>query len=221
MLTAYPPNYDAPNGPGKNAETRATLLVPWKFGPDGILRQKGRLVRSGYTYKVHDNDNLPCLLYAGGFNFFHSSMLLDCPYDHKLHGLFFGEEISMAVRLYTHGYSLFSPPETVCYHQWKRNPLRTSNSSGTNDMQSDARREASLKIVRMQLRGETGSGLGTNRTTKQFSVELGANFDRLTLSEDSKNGMLHADAFDVEQHSQLEHGDMNSVLKLVDEFMNC
>jgi len=100
VLTAYPPNYNPPHGPGANAETRASLLVPWKFGEeDGMLRQKGRLLRSKYPFKnvtgINTNDNIPCLLFAGGFNFSHSTMLDDCPYDHKLHDLFFGEELSM------------------------------------------------------------------------------------------------------------------------------
>lgn len=49
LLTVYPPNYDAPDGPGPNAETRWTVLVPWKLGVDKMLRQKGRLLRSSYT----------------------------------------------------------------------------------------------------------------------------------------------------------------------------
>ncbi|KAL3790475.1 hypothetical protein HJC23_012031, partial [Cyclotella cryptica] len=203
VLTAYPPNYDAPDGPGPNAETRGTVLVPWKFDADGMLRQKGRLLRSDYTDNDlanagnDSNDNIPCLLFAGGFNFFHSNLLDCCPYDHKLHGLFFGEEISMALRLYTHGYDLFSPPLTVCYHQWKRNPRRTRDFS---DMSEDdqnrlaSQREASLEVVRMQLRG-LGRGLGRHRSALQFRDELGVDFDKCSLLPDCENGKLSAEAF--------------------------
>ena len=132
VLTTYPPNYDPPHGPGPHAEARGTIIVPWKFdSKDGMLRQKSRLMNPQSSSR-QDNNNIPCLLFAGGFNFFQSSKLLElCPYDGKLHGLFFGEEISMAVRLFTHGTDLYAPPETVCYHMWKRNPLRKKQGASS------------------------------------------------------------------------------------------
>jgi [Skp1-protein]-hydroxyproline N-acetylglucosaminyltransferase len=51
----------------------------------------------------------PCRLYAAGFNLGPARMLMDCPYtyDSQLHYLFFGEELSMAVRLYMAGYDMY------------------------------------------------------------------------------------------------------------------
>lgn len=205
VLTTYPPNYDPPHGPGPHAETRGTILVPWKFHEkDGMLRQKGRLLvnRQRSANTKQDNSNTPCLLFAAGFNFFQSSLLELCPYDGKLHGLFFGEEISMAVRLFTNGVDLYAPPETVCYHKWKRNPLRkeqVAKSDNTADNAIDATdptrgREASLNVVRMQLRG-MGRGLGTVRTVKQFEEALGVDFESLELLEGCESAGLDDEAF--------------------------
>ncbi|KAL7534311.1 hypothetical protein ACHAXR_005790, partial [Thalassiosira sp. AJA248-18] len=229
VLTAYPPGYEPPNGPGSDAETRATILVPWKFGQeDGILRQKGRLLCPGYQHGLSDNGNIPCLLYAGGFNFFHSSLVDVCPYDSKLHGLFFGEEISMAVRLYTHGFDLYAPPHTVCYHLWKRNPLRAKKVDAS-DMAKQ--REDVLEVVRMQLRG-MGRGLGTIRSVEQFSKELGVDFDRGVLASGCEDAGLSEDRFvptaslstaageDAKTCNGLGNEDMSSVLKLVGQYMN-
>ena len=146
VLTAYPHGYTLPHC--LPDEERATLLVPWKFDDNGILRQKGRILSNDimvrkkcgdksnsdkddrldatsniFPQPKHQNKvskNIPCLLYAAGFNFSHSSVLDDCPYDSHLPFLFFGEELSMAVRLFTHGYDLFAPPTAVCYHLWSR-----------------------------------------------------------------------------------------------------
>ncbi|KAL9180802.1 hypothetical protein ACHAXT_011255 [Thalassiosira profunda] len=227
VLTAYPPGYEPPNGPGPDAETRATILVPWKFGDDGMLRQKGRLIDPAYQ-TGSGNDNIPCLLYAGGFNFFRSSLLDVCPYDAKLHGLFFGEEISLAVRLYTHGYDHFAPPETVCYHLWKRNPLRVRED---DDSVERKRREDALEVVQMQLRG-IGRGLGTERTVEQFCRDLGVNFEKKTLAPGCENGGLGKDAFistpslsantgggGAKDCTNLSGEDMNSMLKLVGQYM--
>jgi [Skp1-protein]-hydroxyproline N-acetylglucosaminyltransferase len=215
VLTTYPPNYDAPHGPGPDSETRATLLVPWKFGPDNMLRQKSRLL-SGYTSntQTQKNDNIPCLLFAGGFNFFHSSLLEDCPYD-KLHGLFFGEEISMAVRLFTHGYNLFSPPQTVAYHQWNRNPLRTSKP-----FLFESHREAALEVVRMQLRG-IGGGLGTRRSVTEFSKRLSVDFVQCKLGRDCEN-VRGADfvCTETKQVERFKSNDISQVLELVNQFIS-
>mmetsp|Transcript_11651 Transcript_11651/g.25530 ORF Transcript_11651/g.25530 Transcript_11651/m.25530 type:complete len:737 (+) Transcript_11651:75-2285(+) len=220
LLTSYPPGYEPPNGPGPNAETRATILVPWKFGGDGMLRQKGRLLRPDYQHDS-DNDNVPCLLYAGGFNFFHSSLLDICPYDSKLH-LFFGEEISMAVRLYTHGIDLYAPPQTVCYHFWKRNPLRVRDEN--NSVKVKQRGDA-LDVVRMQLRG-LGRGLGTFRSVEKFSEALGIDFYKQTLTPGCENAGLSDNVFvsppsdeKTKLCNDLTGEDMSSVLKLVCQFM--
>ncbi len=231
VLTAYPPGYELPCGPGQDAETRGTILVPWKFGEDGLLRQKGRLLRMEYTksdsFGEHYNDNIPCLLYAGGFNFFHSSLLDVCPYDRKLHGLFFGEEISMAVRLFTHGYDLFAPPESVCYHLWKRNPLRKEDELGSIHLRNLALgKKGAISVVRDQIRGK-GRGLGTIRSAEQFAQQLGVNFETLTFADGCENVNLDCDAFvspfldvsgDIASGIKLPKEDVSKVMALLMQY---
>ena len=204
------------------------MLVPWKFDNDGILRQKGRLLRSRCDVNVDDNtdmnDNIASFLFAAGFNFCHSSMLGICPYDHTLHGLFFGEEISMAVRLFTHGYDLYSPPETVCYHRWKRNPLRNRDINKDEQFQFDSQRHASIAVVKMQLQG-LGRGLGDCRSVTQFSQNLGVDFNNCCLSQGCEDGKLTPDAFvgsfllDTKKDC-LECSEMSNVLELVGQFIS-
>ena len=44
---------------------------------------------------------------------------MNVPYDPTLY--FLGEEITLAVRAYTHGYDLFHPSETIVWHEYTRN----------------------------------------------------------------------------------------------------
>mmetsp|Transcript_16014 Transcript_16014/g.29044 ORF Transcript_16014/g.29044 Transcript_16014/m.29044 type:complete len:148 (+) Transcript_16014:1126-1569(+) len=141
-------------------------------------------------------------------------------------GFFFGEEVSMAARLYTHGIDLYAPPQTICYHLWKRNPFRVSGKV--------KQREDSLQVVRMQLRG-MGRGLGTVRSMKQFWEELGVDFEKQTLAPGCENAGLSGDAFVyptslgrvVEDKAEACNGlieiplseDMSSILNLVGQFM--
>jgi hypothetical protein len=139
-------------------------------------------------------------LYAGGFNFGPARVVFDVPYDTMgLHHLFFGEELSMAVRLFTHGYDLYAPEETVCYHLWSRahrptNPLTVQAAATTATTTTATRmeerekrlRELSRAKVKEQLLGETAMvgahcGLGNARTAMAFAEHLGVDFGQHTF----------------------------------------
>jgi len=211
ILTAYPPAYvlDA-DGEAEfvNNETRGTILAPWKFS-DGMLRQKGRLLSSSGTSQpeLEDgiNDNVPCPLYAAGFNFSSSSVIKDCPYDATLHHLFFGEEMSMAVRLFTHGYDFFAPPQCVCYHKWTRDhrptiqgDTRSTEDETSKDKRDDSmaqqQRRRSLDVVFNQLRGNSHS-LGSIRTASEFASRVGVDFHDSIIHPGAEDCGLPSDAF--------------------------
>lgn len=70
VLTTYPAGYELPHKIPAG-ETRPTLLVPDGFGRDGMLRQTGRLlVRTA-------SEPLPSPLWASGFSFSGSALLLE------------------------------------------------------------------------------------------------------------------------------------------------
>lgn len=193
VLTTYPVGYTLPDI--IPTETRGTLLVPWKFDDKnkGILRQRGRLLSS-----LLPNAAIPCHLYAGGFNFAPAQVLKDVPYDQFLHELFFGEELSMAVRLYTHGYDLYAPPETVCFHLWSRSHRPTQIPD--EDPRKLESRRLSLAIVQKQLRGEkqciSSCGLGMIRTAAHFSEVLGVDFEQEIITRDDfEHGCLKPSNF--------------------------
>jgi [Skp1-protein]-hydroxyproline N-acetylglucosaminyltransferase len=198
VLTTYPVGYTLPNHIPN--ETRGTLLVPWKFDGTGLMRQRARLMNNNNTNDERGNmEAVACHLIAGGFSFAPaSSILQDVPYDPNLHQLFFGEELSLAVRLYTHGYDLYAPPESVCYHLWSRSHRPTQRPIADEERQQ---RERSLQVVRQQLRGEYNGndsryGLGSVRTTAQFAQALGVDFDRQSFTRDDvSNGGLSPDDF--------------------------
>eukprot|EP00978_Attheya_sp_CCMP212_P039876 scaffold211689_cov55-Attheya_sp.AAC.1 len=199
ILTTYPVGYTLPSGLPSGMETRGTLLVPWKFDTtNGMLRQNGRLLAHDEdTVASTHNDNIPCLLFAGGFNFGMKQMILDCPYDAQLPQLFFGEELSMAVRLYTHGYDLFAPPTSVCYHLWSRDHRPTfQEDTSTTKADKDRDRAHSLAVVKDQLMGSPNArGLGMERSAKDFASALGVNFEDCTIFPGAQDGGFHPTAF--------------------------
>lgn len=193
VLTAYPVGYQLPNDIPK--ETRGTLLVPWKFDEQGMLRQRGRLLQS-----TDSPSAIPCLLYAAGFNFGPASIIKDVPYDPSLNYLFFGEELSMAVRLYTHGYDLYAPSESAVFHLWSRahRPTLQSSKPVIAPEAVEEKRQASIKVVQQQLLGTSTSGvygLGNERTSKDFAKTLGVDFRNATISPDAPLGGMAPERF--------------------------
>lgn len=213
VLTAYPIGYSLPNNIPN--ETRGTYLVPWKFDENGILRQRGRLLKSVAENQQEktalDSSNIVFpvavtharrqYLFAGGFNFGFSQFFKDVPYDTMgMHHLFFGEELTMAVRLFTNGYDLFAPNETVCYHLWSRAHRPTSTTVAASIIRKkNVLQQKSRETVLKQLQGDQSMigignlGLGKERRADDFAENLGVDFScrRFTRKvEKVENGEL-------------------------------
>lgn len=92
ILTTYPMGYQLPNI--IPADVRPTVLVPNKFGEDGMLRQSAKVVDvQGKPVSYFKSS-----LWASGFSFSDSRVLQDVEYSPHLPQLFFGEEALMAAR---------------------------------------------------------------------------------------------------------------------------
>jgi len=142
-----------------------------------MLRQRGRFFREQPSRPVLGR------LFAAGFNFSRGNVIQDCPYDGRLHHLFFGEEASMAARLFVAGYDLYAPPESVCYHLWSREHRPTPAEAPWADPESVRRRkERSRALVREQLLAEDDRNPsdrpqhGGDRTASGFASAIGVDF---------------------------------------------
>eukprot|EP00466_Bigelowiella_natans_P010470 jgi/Bigna1/36005/e_gw1.12.178.1 len=82
--------------------------------------------------------------WGAGASFSKGHRLVRVPYDCCLSMLFTGEEISMAMRMWTNGYDLYTFHHSIIYHQYgggKRPPMFWENSgSHSNDAQRSVNR---------------------------------------------------------------------------------
>lgn len=110
VLTHYPPA-DMTDEVRRGAVT--THICKGKFEGDGMV---------SFLSMQHGNRPVPLKTYfvAGGFLFGPGSLVRDVPYDPHLAYLFWGEELLLAARMWTHGYDLFSPAAAVCSHVYER-----------------------------------------------------------------------------------------------------
>jgi hypothetical protein len=106
----------------------------------------------------------------------------------------FGHTKTVAVRLFTHGYNLYAPSETVCYHLWSRDHRPTTFIKHDNNLH-DLQKQASQNKVMKQLLGDPAvlgmpMGLGTERTVQEFEECLRVKFSTKSLREGYQLGEL-------------------------------
>ena len=109
VLSTHPNQYHPPD---KLIIKGYPYLRAKKFNKDGILIPKGRYINVDKPPPLPP----PAALLGGGFVFAAGSMVREVPYDPYLY--FQGEEISMAVRLFSHGYDLYTPNDVIIYHDY-------------------------------------------------------------------------------------------------------
>jgi hypothetical protein len=113
IITTYPHDYELPNN--LTPETKPILTCAKEFGEDGMLRITGKLLNKPFSNPI------PTLFWVSGFSFSKATVIDEVPYDPHLPFLFFGEESSMTVRLWTKGWDFFAPGKVIIYHLWSRN----------------------------------------------------------------------------------------------------
>ena len=113
LLTSYIPSFDPDNDP----ESR--IMEPWwmtfdRFIPEGAIFFLPATIPNWKKLK----SPIPSRFLSAHFIFTLGQWCTEVPYDPEYY--FHGEEISLAVRSYTHGYDLFHPHKVIAWHEYTR-----------------------------------------------------------------------------------------------------
>ena len=112
LLTSYLASYDPKNEDDKEAKAFSMKFDTW--APEGTV-----LFRSDTMERILGlNKPLKARFLSGHFIFTDGEFVRNVPYDPQLY--FHGEEITMAVRAFTHGYDLYHPHIPVAFHEYIR-----------------------------------------------------------------------------------------------------
>ena len=101
LLTGYIPSYNPENDPAERVN------APWQMNFDRFIPNWKTLTQP-----------VPSRFYSAHFCFTLGSFAKEVQHDPEYY--FHGEEISIAVRAYTHGYDLFHPHKVVAWHEYTR-----------------------------------------------------------------------------------------------------
>ena len=112
LLTGYVTSFNPVNDP-HGRETDPWKMIFDRFIPEGAIFFLPTSMRGDELLEP-----IPSRFYSAHFCFTLGEMCHEVPHDPNYY--FHGEEISIAVRAFTHGYDLFHPNMIICYHEYTR-----------------------------------------------------------------------------------------------------
>jgi hypothetical protein len=157
FLTAYVPAY--------NAVTEEKLDAVWemKIHPD-LPKDIPCFLPSNFTA----DEPRPTLFFSGHFFFCKGEVINLIPYDRLLY--FHGEEVTMAMRLYTHGYNGYHPHVPLIWHEYTREGRTKQWDDDKEWWRLDLRAKDRARQI---LKGELQDQLGGIRTAEEYIKAIG------------------------------------------------
>ena len=113
LLTSYISSYNPENDP------EGRVQVPWLMNFDRFIPEGAVFFLPATIPGWQDmTEPIPARFYSAHFAFSVGSFVEEVPHDPLYY--FHGEEISIAVRAFTHGYDLFHPHKIIAWHEYTR-----------------------------------------------------------------------------------------------------
>ena len=199
LLTGYVSSFNPENDPEQR------IREPWRMAFD-------RFIPEGAVFFLPESipgwqdlkEPVPARFYSAHFCFTLGKFSVEVQHDPEFY--FHGEEISIAVRAFTHGYDLFHPHKTVIWHEYTR---KGRTKQWDDDKEWGKKNELSHKKNR-QLFGMDGEdvtmdfsfyGFGTERTLKDYEIYSGLKFSNRAVQQYTldKNYAPNPQIFETEE----------------------
>jgi hypothetical protein len=182
LLTSYIPSFDPDNDPNGRVDT------PWgmsfdRFTPEGVVFFMPYYME---RYKLNPE---PARWFSAHFCFTLGQHCIEVQHDPEYY--FHGEEITLAVRSFTHGYDLFHPNKVIAFHEYTR---KGRTKQWDDDTTWNDKNLFCHKKVRSLL-GVDGEneikeekyGLGTERTLQEYEIYAGIKFKSRSITKQCKD----------------------------------
>jgi len=200
LLTGYVSSFDPDNDPAGRVQE------PWRmsfdrFIPEGAVFFLPETIPGWQTL----TEPVPARFYSAHFCFTLGQFSEEVQHDNEFY--FHGEEISVGVRAYTHGYDLFHPHKTLIWHEYTR---KGRTKSWDDDKEWGKKNEsAHLKNRKLfSMDGEVYNpeefgkyGFGNERTLKDYEIYSGLKFSNRAVQQHTldKNYPPNPQVFNTEE----------------------
>jgi glycosyltransferase involved in cell wall biosynthesis len=185
LLTGYVPSYNPKTYP------EGRVNVPWrmvfdKFIPEGAVFFLPESIPNWQDLELP----IPSRFYSAHFCFTLGWFSKEVQHNPEFY--FHGEEISITVRAFTHGYDLFHPHKVVIWHEYTRN----GRVKQWDDDKEWWKLNESAHLLNRKLFGMDGEtqeghdgkyGLGNVRTIKDYEKYAGLLFEKRAVQEYTLN----------------------------------
>jgi hypothetical protein len=183
-------SYGAPFDPGTTPPPGEPMQMDFdRFTEDGIPLFRPRTIPNWQAL-----DRPLCARFVSGhFLFAPGSFVNDVPYDPELY--FHGEEITLSIRAFTHGYALFHPPEHILWHEYTRlnRPKHWDDhvrSRGVEREWHECDAASRTKVRRFLLGEDVGAfGCGAERSFADYEAYAGVSFRHHAAQDATLLGM--------------------------------
>lgn len=180
LITAYIPSYDPKNDPEKRVQE------PWKLTFDRFIPE-GAVFMLPSGFSKEDDKTKPML---GRFYSAHFAFSLGCfakEVKHDPNYYFHGEEISIAVRAFTHGYDIFYPHKIIAWHEYTRKGRSKQwdddKKWGERNIKSHERNRKLFNIDQNDI--DFGVyGFGNERTLQDYEKFAGICFSKRSITQE-------------------------------------
>jgi hypothetical protein len=181
LLTSYVPSYNPQNDP------EGRVQVPWRMAFDKFIPE-GAVFFLPETIPNWEEINMPVpsRFYSAHFCFTLGQFTKEVQHNPEFY--FHGEEISIAVRAFTHGYDLFHPHRVVVWHEYTRNG-RTKQWDDDKEwyLKNESSHLLNRKLFGMdgliQEGHEDKYGFGTERTLRDYEIYSGLLFEKRSVQD--------------------------------------
>jgi glycosyltransferase involved in cell wall biosynthesis len=181
LLTGYVSSYDPNNDP------HGRVRIPWrmvfdKFIPEGAVFFLPEAIPNWQNIDMP----IPSRFYSAHFCFTLGQFSEEVQHNPDFY--FHGEEISIAVRAFTHGYDLFHPHKVVIWHEYTRN----GRVKQWDDDKEWWKLNESSHLLNRKLFGMDGEkqdghdgkyGLGSERTLRDYEKYSGLLFEKRAVQD--------------------------------------
>jgi hypothetical protein len=181
LLTGYVSSFNPESDPS------ARVIQPWKMNFDRFIPEGAVffLPATIDDYKER-TEPVPGRFYSAHFAFTLGQFAVEVQHDPEYY--FHGEEISIAVRAFTHGYDLFHPHKTIVWHEYTRKG-RTKQWDDdkewvTKNVNSHQRNRKLFEMDGLVNDIDFGIyGFGTERTLEDYERFAGLSFKKRAVQQ--------------------------------------
>lgn len=188
LITSYIPSFNPENDPD------GRVMQPWLMNFDRFIPE-GAIFFLPATIPNYEllTEPLPARFYSAHFAFTTGKFAIEVQHDPNYY--FHGEEISIAVRAYTHGYDLFCPHKVIAWHEYTRKG-RTKQWDDDKDWGNKNKNchERNRKLFEMDgLKNDIDFGIygfGDVRTLSDYEKYAGISFKKRAIQQYTLNNLL-------------------------------